>query len=267
VSQGWLGLSVYGALGRTVANSALMLDVIHGALPGDADVAPPFEGSYVEAAGKPPSRLRIALSRKLPPGLIASVSSEQRSAWESMGRLLSELGHDVSERDPAYGTGSFEFTQTWIRGIYEQSCEVPDRTLLERSSRQMAMAGRLLVPPRRRERLLKHRARSAARIGALWNEVDVLATPALATTAIAAEGGYGRSAAVAFNRASRFTPWTPAFNLTGQPAVAVPAGFGSDGLPLSVQLVGRPGAEDLLYALAGQIEAARPWADRRPSVA
>jgi amidase len=266
VRQGWLGLSVYGALARTVADSALMLDAIHGALPGDADSAPLFDGSYVEAARKPATRLRVALSRKLPPGLIAPVSDDQRSAWESMGRLLSELGHEVVGRDPAYGMGSLEFTQTWIRGIYEQSCEVPDRTLLERSSRQMASAGRLLVPLRRRERLLKKRARSAARIGAIWGEVDVLVTPGLATTAIAGEGGHGKSAATAFNRASRFTPWTPPFNLTGQPAIAVPAGFGSDGLPLSVQLVGRPGSEDLLYALAGQIETARPWAEQRPSV-
>ena len=61
-------------------------------------------------------------------------------------------------------------------------------------------------------------------------------------------------------------PWTPLFNLTGQPAIAMPAGIGADGLPLSVQLVGRPGAEDVLYSLAGQIEAARPWAHHRPRV-
>ena len=57
------------------------------------------------------------------------------------------------------------------------------------------------------------------------------------------------------------------FNLTGQPAIALPAGIGSDGLPLSVQLVGRRGAEALLYSLAGQLESARPWADRRPPLA
>jgi amidase len=89
-------------------------------------------------------------------------------------------------------------------------------------------------------------------------------TPGLATTAIAAEGGFDRSALVAFDRAARFTPWTAVFNITGQPAIAIPAGLGEDGLPLSVQLVGRPGDEALLYSLAAQIEAARPWADQRP---
>jgi amidase len=101
----------------------------------------------------------------------------------------------------------------------------------------------------------------------LWQEVDVVVTPALATTAIAAEGGFGQHAPLAIDRGGRFTPFTPVFNLTGQPALALPAGLGSDGLPLSVQLVGRLGAEDMLYALAGQIEAARPWADRTPPVA
>ena len=64
--------------------------------------------------------------------------------------------------------------------------------------------------------------------------------------------------------AASFTPWTPIFNLTGQPAITIPAGIGADGLPLCVQLVGRLGAEDVLYSLAAQIEAAQPWAQRRP---
>ena len=84
--------------------------------------------------------------------------------------------------------------------------------------------------------------------------------------AIQAEGALRRPAPVAFDRAARFTPWTPIFNLTGQPAVAIPAGLGSDGLPLSVQLVGRPGAESLLCALAALLEEAVPWADHRPPV-
>jgi amidase len=132
----------------------------------------------------------------------------------------------------------------------------------------MAATGRLLVPARRARKLRgATRARVAARILALWDEVDVLMTPGLATTAIAAEGGYGGGANRAFNIAARFTPWTAAFNLTGQPAITIPAGFAPDGLPLSVQLAGRIGAEDTLYSLAGQIEAARPWADRRPPLA
>ena len=178
--------------------------------------------------------------------------------------MLAELGHEVIERDPAYGLVEIEFTQMWMRGIYEESRTVPDRSRLERSTRQMVAAGRRLVPGRRRQTLLAKRPARTARVLALWNEIDVLLTPVLAKTAIAAEGGYGKSAPIAIDRSSRFTPFTPVFNLTGQPAIAMPAGFGADGLPLSVQLVGRPGAEDLLYSLAGQIETARPWAHHRP---
>jgi amidase len=263
---GWLGLSVYGALARTVADSALLLDVIHGALPTDADQAPPFTGRYVDAAATRPPRLRVALSRKVPPGIVARVSRDQRGAWERTGALLSALGHDVVQRDPAYGLAQLEFVQMWFRGIYRDSLTVPDRSLFERSTRQMAAAGRYLVPPRRETALLATRAKTTARITALWDEVDVLVTPALAKTAIAAEGAYGRAAPVAIDMAGRFTPFTAVFNMTGQPAVAIPAGVGNDGLPLAVQLVGRVGAEDTLYSLAGQIEEAAPWAQRRPHV-
>ncbi|HUJ36015.1 MAG TPA: amidase family protein [Solirubrobacteraceae bacterium] len=262
--EGWLGLSVFGALARTVADSALLLDVIHGSLPGDADAAPPFTGSYVHAAATPPGRLRIGISRKLPPGFIARLSSDQRGAWERTGAVLSELGHDVVERDPAYGLVGIEFTQMWIRGIYEESRTVPDRSQLEPSTRQLAAAGARLVPGRRREKLLAARPARIARVLELWNEIDVLLMPVLASTAIAAEGAYGKSAPVAIDRSSWFMPFNPLFNVTGQPSIAVPAGFGADGLPLSVQLVGRPGAEDLLYSLAGQLETARPWAHHRP---
>lgn len=264
--EGWLGLSVYGGLARTVRDSALLLDVLHGALDSDADHAPPFDGSYVEATGSAPRPLRIAMSKKLPPGLLAKLSADQRGAWERTGRLLETLGHHVEPRNPAYGMVELDFLQMWVRGIYEESLTVPDRSQLEPLTRQMAAAGERLVPERRRAALLAKRPRTIDRILGLWADHDVLLTPALAKTAIAAEGGYGKPAPVAIDIAGRFTPYTPAFNLTGQPAISVPAGVGADGLPLSVQLVGRPGAEDLLYALAAQIEAAAPWSQRRPTV-
>lgn len=265
--EGWLGLSTYGPLARTVADSALLLDVMHGTVPGEKYVAPEFSGSYAQAAASDPGRLRIAVSRKVPPGQIAPLSADQLVAWEQMSKLLADLGHEVTERDPAYGMVSMEFTQTWIRGIYEDSLTLGDPAQLERLSRRMAAAGRTLVPDWRAKQLMAKRQTTADRITALWDRIDVLVTPGLASTAIAAEGGYGKAALVALDKAARFTPWTPVFNLTGQPAVTLPAGIGSDGLPLSVQLVGRIGAEDTLYALAGQIEAARPWADRRPGIA
>jgi amidase len=266
LAQGWLGLTAYGALARSVADSALLLEVVHGPMPGDADAAPAFSGSYAAAAATAPGRLRVAISRKVPAGVIAKLSGDQRGSWERTAALLSGLGHEVVERDPAYGLGGVVFLQAWLRGTYEVAREVPDGSKLERSTRQMATAGRYVVPDRRREKLIAKRDEVSARLLELWQEVDILLTPGLASTAIQAEGGYGRSAPIAIDKASRFTPWTPAWNLTGQPAVTLPAGFGADGLPLSVQLIGRPGAEDVLYSLAGQIETARPWAHHRPAV-
>ena len=144
---------------------------------------------------------------------------------------------------------------------------MPDRATLEPSTRQMAAGGRYLVPPARRRALLAGRPATIARITALWDDFDVLLTPALARTAI----GAPRAPTAARRRwrsmpPARFTPFTALFNLTGQPAIAVPAGVGGDGLPLAVQLVGRLGAEDVLYALAGQIERAAPWAQGRPPI-
>jgi amidase len=267
LGSAWLGLATYGALARTVRDSALMLDAMHGVAPGDEyATAPPF-GTFLAAAQAPPAKpLRIAVSRKLPLGTLARLSPDQALAFDQTARLLEELGHHVVERDPDYGLVSLEFIQTYLRGAHEEFQTVDDTSQVEASTRQVAALGGKLVPRRRRSALLARRQHTTARITKLWDQVDVLLTPGLATTAIAAEGAYGKSAAVALDKAGRFMPWFPVFNLTGQPAISLPAGFGSDGLPLSIQLAGRLGGEETLYSLAAQIEATRPWASERPSI-
>ena len=188
--EGWLGLSVFGALARTVGDSALLLDAIHGSLParrrfratvhrklrgGRRPRRPAGSGSGSRASCRPAS--------------IARLSGDQRGAWERTGAAALRAGHDVIERDPSYGMAGIEFTQMWLRGIYEESRTVPDRARLERSTRQLVGVGRRLVPNRRRDQLLAGRAVRTARVLELWNEIDVLLMPVLATTAIAAEGG------------------------------------------------------------------------------
>ncbi len=219
-ADGWLGMSTLGSLARTVADSALMLDVMHGPAPGDNYAAPPFEGRYTDAAATEPGRLRIAISRKIPPGTVVRVSADQRGAYERTGSLLSELGHDVLERDPPLGMIQLEFAQLWFRGIYEDSLTLPDPSRMESLTKQMAAAGRRLVPPRRRDALLAKRKQTTARMLGLWSTVDVLMTPGLATTAIRAEGGYGQSAPAAIDRAGavhavhrRLQPHRPAGDL------------------------------------------------------
>jgi amidase len=265
---GWLALAGAGALARTVADSALLLDVLHGPAPaGDRDTLPRHDGSYERAAATDPAPLRIATSVKVPAGVLAPVGGEQRDAHAATGRLLQGLGHHVEQRDPDYGLAQLEFAQAWFRGVYEEAAGTGRRDELERSTRQMAAAGRYLVSPPVKRRLLRVRPRTTERITVLWDDFDVLMTPALARSPVGAEGAFGRSAPVAVDRAARMTPFTALFNVTGQPAVSVPVGLDRDGLPLAVQLVGRLGAEDVLYALAGQVERAEPWAQRRPPIA
>lgn len=91
-------------------------------------------------------------------------------------------------------------------------------------------------------------------------------TPVTARPPVGAAQWEGRSAQRTLLEMSMAYPYTGIWNATGQPAASVPAGFSEDGLPLSVQLIGRPGAEHTLLSLAAQIEAERPWADRRPPV-
>ena len=76
----------------------------------------------------------------------------------------------------------------------------------------------------------------------------------------------GRGASYTLNGALRWVPFNGVWNHVGNPAAAVPAGFDANGLPLSVQLVGRPHAEETLFSLAHELEVARPWADARPPV-
>jgi amidase len=196
--------------------------------------------------------------------VVVRLSPDQRLAFERIARLLFELGHRVEERHPRYGAASVEIAQTYLRAIHETHAGLPDPSRAERATRQMAAVGAALVTARRRDALLARRHRTAARIMSLWDEFDVLLTPGLARTALPAEGAFRRSAPIAFEVAVSFTPWTPLFNLTGQPAITIPAGLGADGMPLCVQLVGRLGAEDVLYSLAAQVEAAQPWSGWRP---
>ncbi len=149
------------------------------------------------AAGTPPRPLRIAISTKIPPVALTRPGAAQRAVHEGTARLLEALGHHVSQRDPDYGTAQLQFTQAWMRGVYEEAAATGRRGELERSTRQMAAAGRYLVPPPRRRQLLRARPHTTRRITALWDEFDVLLTPALASSPIepprADTGGRRRS--------------------------------------------------------------------------
>jgi amidase len=104
------------------------------------------------------------------------------------------------------------------------------------------------------------------RVGALFEDVDVLLTPMMSEPAAPAQAMEGRGAVATWMWETRWVPFNVLWNATGQPAASVPAGFSAGGLPLAVQLVGRHHDETTLLSLSAQLEAAHPWADRRPSV-
>jgi len=106
--------------------------------------------------------------------------------------------------------------------------------------------------------------RHAARINRLFDDHDALLIPTVGRPPVEVGRWEGMGALRTLLGMSRVYPFTGAWNYTGQPAASVPAGFDAEGLPLSVQLVGRPNDEATLLSLAAQLEAERPWAHRRP---
>ncbi len=263
-SRAWHGLSVNGVLARRVADTALFHDVASGTTEVDEDRAPAPEGTFSEAASRPPGRLRIAYSSKLPPGTISKIDPDERRAFEQTVELLRSLGHELDERDPAYGAdGIPSVLVRYLRGIHDDlgTLEHPERT--ERRTRGMARLGGL-IPDAALQWSVAGERTLAGRLNEVFTDHDVLMTPATASVPPRIGQLQGRGAVWTLNAVAGMVPFNGVWNLTGQPAAAVPAGFGADGLPRSVQLVGREGDETTLLALSAQLEAQRRWEDERP---
>jgi amidase len=255
----WCGLSVNGPMARSVKDAALFLDVTT-TMPGP-------DGGFVAAAAREPGRLRIALSTKVPPPLIVKVGKEQRAAVDEAGAVLRDLGHDVVVRDPDYPPAAIyaNFLPRYFRGVYNDVRSLPHQDRLEKRTRSMARIGSLLSD-RRMATVRAGESAVAERIQSIFDDVDVVITPGNATGP-SRIGAYQRRGGISsLLLVSRRVPFFEIWNLTGQPAAAVPWGLDRDGIPLSIQLVGRPADEVTLVSLSAQIEAARPWAHRRPPV-
>jgi amidase len=251
----WNGLSVNGPMARTVEDAALFLDVT---APGN---------DFVAAANRPPGRLRIALSTKVPPPLTARVGKAQRSAVEEAGALLRELGHDVMTRDPDYpASGVYgQALPRYFRGVYDDVKSLPHPERLEARTRAFARIGGLFSD-RRMNGIRGSESEVAERIQSIFDDVDVVITPGTATGP-SRIGQYQRRGAIStLARLAARVPFQALFNVTGQPAAVVPWDLDGNGVPTSVQLVGKPFDEATLISLAAQIEQARPWAQRRPPI-
>jgi amidase len=257
----WCGLSAYGPLAHTVEDAALFLDVTcDKSMPGP-------EGGFVRAASHPPNRLRIALSTKVPPPLTAYRDAEQRAAVHQAGAVLRELGHDVIVRDIDYPPAALfgHVMPRFFRGIYDDVRALPHPERLDSRTRGMARIGRLFTDARI-AKIRAAEAQVAARMQAIFDDVDVVITPGAATGPSRVGAYRTRGAVSTLALVAARVPYQGAFNATGQPAAVVPWGLDRNGLPLSIQLVGRPYDEATLLALSAEIEADRPWAPRRPQV-
>ncbi len=259
----WYGLSVSGCVSRTVMDTALYLDVMSGPERGDFESPPPFERPLVEAARAMPGKLRIACSTKtIIPGPKAP---EVLAGYRETVELLRSLGHEVTEASPKFGRLYTDFYPLYFRGIRDEALALPHPERLSDQTKSFVRTGRLFSD----RRLAKVRDRmpgAAARILELWRDYDLLLTPATAQLPVEIGRWRGQGALRTINGMGSVYPYAAAWNYTGQPAATVPAGFTDKGLPRSVMFAARPNDEATLISIAAQLEAERPWADRRPPV-
>jgi amidase len=247
-AESWLGMSEHGLLTTTVADAATGFAVLAGQRP---------------ARLTEPARLRVAVSLRSP---VVGVRPDaaNRAAVTSAGRLLAAAGHDTVRAEHPYPTwlGVRGFA-TWFGAAHLAAEEAGlDKAALQSRTRGHLAAGRLawqrgLVRESDRQRW---REQCVAR----FDSYDLLLTPALATAPPPASEWSRRSWRANLVANTRFAPYAAPWNLAGLPALVVPVGVRPDGLPATVQLVGPPGSERLLLAVAGQIEQAVPWQRHAP---
>jgi amidase len=264
-----------GVVTRTVAETAELLDVLGGYEVGDATWAPDPVEPYAEAARREPGRLRVAVAVS-PPLPDAEVDPAYVDAARRTGELLASLGHEVEETVPPWADDrllplfSAEFMSAIALGVSWSGMAAGREPRPEDMQRlSWAIYDRVRTTSALEVAGAHAQLQFAVRrlIGALdaW---DLVVTPGLAQRPLPlgtldpdAEHPFATFAA-----SGRFTPFTAVFNATGQPALMLPLFHGDDGLPTAVQLVARPAREDVLLQVGAQLEAAQPWADRRPPV-
>jgi amidase len=259
----WYGLSVSGCLSRTVADTALYLDVMSGPEKGDFESPPPFERPLLETVRTPPGKLRIACTTKTASPV--RKSDEVLAAYRETIELLRSLGHEVTEAGPSYGRARIDFFPMYFRGIRDEALTMPHPERLSDQTKGFVRMGRLFSD-RRMAKIKDRLPAAASKIQQLFRDYDVLLTPATAEPPFEIGRWRGKGALQTINGMSQVYPYGFTWNFTGQPAATIPAGFTDGGLPRSVMLIARPNREDVIVSLGAQLEAERPWADKRPSL-
>ncbi|MFI1732276.1 amidase [Streptomyces acidicola] len=247
ISDGdWFGMSENGPLATTAEDTRLMFSVLADA----PDAALPSE----------PAPRRIAVSVRSPlPGV--TVSRPYTTAAREAAKLLAGAGHQVRRADPPYplwlGTTSLAH---WTAGTSVDARGLDPRHLARRTRVHAAVGRRFVRSVREGDR----RDQLRRRMEPFFAEHDVLLTPTLARRGPAAAPWHERGWLRNLLANTTYSPLTPPWNLTGWPAMSVPFGTLPGGAPCAVQLVGRPGSELDLLAVAGQLEELRPWRRTAP---
>jgi amidase len=268
------GLLTQHAVTRSVRDSAVLLDIEAGYVPGDPYTLPTPDQPFADEVGWDPGRLRIGWTAK--PTLDVPVDDDCVAAVRSTAALLESLGHDVEEAAPSFDPEVLvgPLVTVWAVGNLDDArfCErVLGRPLhqdeLETTTWELIEYGRARSALDLSEAVEAFGAASRA-IAPFFERYDVWLTPTLARppeqlgVLNQSQGG-----AVEYWRFDcSFNPWNPVANIAGQPAMSVPLHWTDDGLPIGSLFTGRYGDEATLFRLAGQLEAARPWALRLPPV-
>ncbi|GAA2314040.1 amidase [Streptomyces hawaiiensis] len=236
----WFGMAENGPLATTVEDARLMFSVLAGIEPGPVPA---------------PGDLRIAVSLRSPLAGV-TISRPYAAAARDAAGLLMRAGHQVRRADPPYPMSLATTSLThWTAGTAADARPLDPR-LLTRRTRVHARLGR---PFLRTVSSGASRERLRRRLEPFFAEHDVLLTPALARRSPKAGPWHERGWLSNVLANTNYSPLTPAWNLTGWPAMSVPCGTLPSGAPCAVQLVGRPGTESQLLALAGQLEERNPW--------
>lgn len=269
-----LGLCIEHAVTRSVRDCAALLDATQGAAAGDPFVIPAPLRTYAEEVGAPPRRLRIAWTRSSWTG--AEVDPEVAEAVERTAKLCEDLGHELTEARPKVDAEAFDEgnLRIWTAAIAyavdklsasmerAASAETLEAATLACFAHGKSLSAADLLEA---EDLLNKSCRQAA---TFFADYDVLLTPTIARRVAKLgelDGTAHRGDARAWmHKIFAYAPFTALFNATGQPAIALPLAQDSNGLPIGMQFVARFGAEDVLFRLAGSLEAVAPWRDHRP---
>ncbi len=259
------GLATNGPLARTVRDAAALLDAMTGPAPTDWIWAPPPPTSFLAACDDEPHGLRIGRYATPVVG-DAYPAPECIAAYEAATALLVELGHTVVDHVPTFGAELVPaFETVWAMEFAALPIEPPDEPKLRPLTQWIRARGKSLTGAEFHRGLAGLRMAARAEIEATQG-YDAVLTPTLAQPPpLVGQLRNDDDPAADFEAQKRFTPFTAPYNMSGQPAVSLPLFWTDAGLPIGVQLIGRPCDEVTLLRLSAQLEAAAPWAHRRPA--